>query len=441
LLKPIKQAAVRASAKERFLLFALIKTSNSKHDKIKDDLSDDYMKGSDNYPQNRSQALMLMDHYSKAPTAITASEGTAFVQKGGKKKKGDKDKAKSDTPKDPKDFNMEWWKDKECYRCGKKGHPASACLVKPPSDDDGKSSRSSKSKSSSKVMTEIQKSMKTMGKAMTQLGKGADFDDDLFGEQSHAQVSAYSYATRKTMSMRDQLLLDNHSSVHTMCNPKFVTNIRSSESPMLLKSNGGTLPINKVADFEGFEIETWFLGNAMTNILSFSLVKSEHDITYDGDAFIIHRAAKGFPDMVFKPHASGLHVYDPEDARGLASYSFMETVESNMALFTKRKIHSVNQVRNLQADSAFSSDSDMTWALQSNMIKDCPLMATDMKMATTVWGRNIAMKKGKTVRTTSPVVRHDVIEIPKEIRELHKMVTLAIDIFLSTRSHSFSLTV
>jgi hypothetical protein len=107
----------------------------------------------------------------------------------------------------------------------------------------------------------------------------------------------------------------------------------------------------------------------------------------------------------------------------------METVESNMALFTKRQIHSANQVRNLQAGLAFPSDSDMTWALQSNMIKDCPLTATDMKMATTVWGRNIAMLKGKTVRTTPPVVRHDVIEIPKEIRELHKMVTLAIVIF------------
>ncbi len=100
-----------------------------------------------------------------------------------------------------------------------------------------------------------------------------------------------------------------------------------------------------------------------------------------------------------------------------------------MALFTKRQIHSANQVRNLQAGLAFPSDSDMTWALQSNMIKDCPLTATDMKTATTVWGRNIAMLKGKTVRMAPPVVQHDVIEIPKEIRELHKMVTLAIDIF------------
>ncbi len=53
-LKPDKQEAVMVSAWERFLSYALIKTSNSKHDKIKDDLLDDYTKGSDNYPQTRS---------------------------------------------------------------------------------------------------------------------------------------------------------------------------------------------------------------------------------------------------------------------------------------------------------------------------------------------------------------------------------------------------
>ena len=76
----------------------------------------------------------------------------------------------------------------------------------------------------------------------------------------------------------------------------------------------------------------------MTNIHSFSLVKSEYDITYDGDAFSIHRAPQGFPDMVFKPHKSGLHVYNLDDPRGQASHCFMETVESNMALFSKRQL-------------------------------------------------------------------------------------------------------
>ncbi len=51
-----------------------------------------------------------------------------------------------------------------------------------------------------------------------------------------------------------------------------------------------------------------------------------------------------------------------------------------------------------------------------------------MGRAIKVWGPSIAMLKGKTVRMTPPVVGQDVIEISKEIWELHKDVTLAIDI-------------
>ena len=105
----------------------------------------------------------------------------------------------------------------------------------------------------------------------------------------------------------------------------------------------------------------------MTNILSFSLVRKEYMITYDREDFIIHQAAKGYLDMVFKPHKSGLHVYDPDNPKGLASYLFMETVESNMASFTKRQIHGANLARNLQAGLAFPSNQDMKWAIQSNL--------------------------------------------------------------------------
>ena len=82
-------------------------------------------------------------------------------------------------------------------------------------------------------------------------------------------------------------------------------------------------------------------------------------ITYDREDFIIHREAKGYLDMVFKPHKSGLHVYDPINSRGMASYSFMETVESNMALFTKRQIHGANLACNLQAGLAFLFNQEM----------------------------------------------------------------------------------
>ncbi len=69
----------------------------------------------------------------------------------------------------------------------------------------------------------------------------------------------------------------------------------------------------------------------------------------------------------------------------------------------------------------------MKWAIQSNLIKDCPVTVKDMGTAIKLWGPSIGMLKGKTVRTTPSVVRQDVIEIPKEIQELHKDVTLAID--------------
>ena len=75
-----------------------------------------------------------------------------------------------------------------------------------------------------------------------------------------------------------------------------------------MKSNGDRLLVNEVADFEGFEKETWFLRDAMTNILSISLARKEYVITYDGEDFIIHRVSKGYLDMVFKPHKSGLHI-------------------------------------------------------------------------------------------------------------------------------------
>jgi hypothetical protein len=117
---------------------------------------------------------MMMDHYSKSPTAVTVSEGTSFAQEG-KTKKGDKSKAKTDA-KDPKDFDKEFWKDKECYRCGKKGHPANACSVKPPKDYDDDSS--CVSKSGSKANNNNLCSLRATGKALTQLGVSAEYDNN-----------------------------------------------------------------------------------------------------------------------------------------------------------------------------------------------------------------------------------------------------------------------
>jgi hypothetical protein len=116
-LGPTEQAAIKVLARERFMAFGLLKTAGSSHDKIKSDLSDDFTKGSDNYPVTPVQTLLLLDKYSKKPTVVVASEDTAFAQKG---KKGE---AKKDATDKKVEFDKEFYKDKECFRCGKKGHP------------------------------------------------------------------------------------------------------------------------------------------------------------------------------------------------------------------------------------------------------------------------------------------------------------------------------
>ncbi len=111
------------------MAYGLLKTSSTTHDKIES-----------------QQVLLLLDKYSKKPMAVSQSEGTVFVQKDMKGKS-----KKTDTTTDPKkvEFDKKFYKDKECFRCGKKGHPKAACTVKMVAADDNKITKTSSSKISS----------------------------------------------------------------------------------------------------------------------------------------------------------------------------------------------------------------------------------------------------------------------------------------------------
>ena len=74
-------------AEERYLAYIFISNSASQHEMLRRELQNDFTKGSDRYPDNRSTALMFLDKYSKNTPTPIASEGTAFAQTKAKKKK------------------------------------------------------------------------------------------------------------------------------------------------------------------------------------------------------------------------------------------------------------------------------------------------------------------------------------------------------------------
>ncbi len=73
----------------------------------------------------------------------------------------------------------------------------------------------------------------------------------------------YAFAARKRGAklMRDHVLLDNQSSVHVMYNPSYVNHIQKSLTELQLKSNGGILPLEYVANFAGIDHDVWFNDN------------------------------------------------------------------------------------------------------------------------------------------------------------------------------------
>jgi hypothetical protein len=102
-----------------------------------------------------------LDKYSKTVVArVTYSEGTSFTQKsvrGG----GNRGRNCNEKRHESSTYDKKYWKDKECYKCHKKGHPA-AHYPKKPSDDDYRSTEST-----ARSAKKLKKDLKSINKAFT----------------------------------------------------------------------------------------------------------------------------------------------------------------------------------------------------------------------------------------------------------------------------------
>ena len=116
---------VRNNAEERYISYSFLHQSGTQHANLKENLQNGFTIRDNRYSKKCQETLHLLDKYSKVATPKTiVSEGTSFAQLDNK------------APYDKK-----YWKDKECYNCGKKGHPANHCKKpnkarKRDSDDD-----------------------------------------------------------------------------------------------------------------------------------------------------------------------------------------------------------------------------------------------------------------------------------------------------------------
>ncbi len=139
--------------------------------------------------------IVMPSHNEKKPPPMTASEGTAFAQKQGKKNganKGDKKAEDGETKHEKND--KKFFADKECFVCGKNWHGAKHCPNKVKKLKKSKDAKDSSISSKSSRSEDLAKKIKSANKQFTQLK--VQFEDsndsELDDEQSHFQFLHFS---------------------------------------------------------------------------------------------------------------------------------------------------------------------------------------------------------------------------------------------------------
>ena len=450
-----EKVEVRKDAEERYLTYVFLRQSGQQHSHLRQDLQDSYTTGDNRYPKTRQEGLHLLDKYSKsAVTTPPTSEGSSFAQKGDGKAKG---------------YDEKFWKNKKCYNCNKKGHPASHCEdakekgkgkdKKSDGDDDEKSVASS-AKSVAKLNKDLKKMQKTLTEVHTQLQdikEESDLSDSDEEEDSHFQVDCGQHALQFTqvdgmfepaiaklfkqahkkgrkgdLDLRKVILLDNQSTMDLICNADMVVKIFKSKSTMHVRSNGGSMKVTQQAELKGYHKPVWFSKEAITNIIALKNIIQQYRVTYNSSdhAFVVHRESYGKRNMVFRMHSSGLHVWDPYGTTNDKGVTLVNTVCENMANFMKRQVKGAEAARKLYAKLAYPSEKDFKVIVKHNMIANCPVTVDDIEVAHKIWGKSLASLKGKmTCKKPQPVVARDFIKVPKELMSLHKDVYLTADLF------------
>ena len=88
---------------------------------------------------------------------------------------------------------------------------------------------------------------------------------------------------------------------------------------------------------------------AITDIICLKNLIKCYQITYDSEldtTFVVHHSAFGLPDLLFEMHPCGLHICYPKPKK-ICEFRFVQTVEVNMKLFSKRQIAGAVRARHL----------------------------------------------------------------------------------------------
>jgi hypothetical protein len=152
-------------------------------------------------------------------------------------------------------------------------------------------------------------------------------------------------------------------------------------------------------------------------------------MTFDSKIGFTTRNIESGATTVFEQDQDGLFSapLGPEPKKKV-EVAMLTTVSENKKLFTKRQVERAEKARDLCRVIGCPSIRDYKHIVQTDQIKNCPVTLEDIRVSERIFGQDMYAIKGKSTRSKPKVVINDYGEVPKELIDAQKNVTLCVDI-------------
>ncbi len=376
-----KQEARERILEKKIAYGILVRADHGRYGKLIEEIENAFLKGNNDYPETPTEAYNLLVNYrnynnNKRPTPGGLDQ-VAFVAE------GKRTRAEHIT----------------CFKCKRKGHYKSDC-------------------------------------------------PDFQAPNTEALVPATTLTTiATTLSTSESsinpmwILCDSESTVDIFKNKAILTNIRKAEKPIKLKGiEGGVTVVDQEGDLLGYG-KVYYHPRVTANVLSFfNISRRFKSVKYDNeikDAFRITRDDGSV--MEFKPSDSGLYYYDFEESRRRQKQKqeqdkenrvmVINTTEEMKRNFTKREIEAAADARRMYVIMGRPGRKIFETMLRKGMIMNNPVTTQDYKNALSIYGEDLGVIKGKTVRQKQSHVK---IETDMKMKVKHEQIIFAIDLLYFT---------
>jgi Reverse transcriptase (RNA-dependent DNA polymerase) len=228
------------------------------------------------------------------------------------------------------------------------------------------------------------------------------------------------------------ILLDSQSTVDVFCNAALLVNIHTVDHRMYIHCNAGTMWTDQQGDLPGYG-RVWYCQNAIANILSLHNVSRRYRVEFnskEGNQFVV---TKDDGKMnVFRVSANGLYYYDVNAAAAMDNNAtvLVTTVNENKTRYTNAEVSMAETARALQRKLGHVSTKEFIHIVNNNLLPNCPVTKRDIMASEDIFGPELGLLKGKTVRRSPLKVDTNItyIPLPPSVHERYQEVTLSADI-------------